>query len=260
MTNAQIIKALTDFAPLALQESWDNSGVQVGSIEAPCTGVMLAVDATEAVLDEAIKKGCSLLVTHHPLIFRGLKHITGANQVERVVAKAIKNDVTIFASHTSLDSAADGISATMCRMLGARFIGPLVPSASNNSEGLGAICEFDTSKSATEFIDTVKTSFGSPICRTSAVSPESISRFALCGGSGGEFIQDARRVGATAYLCSDIRYHDFVDHGNEIFLVDIGHFESESCAKDIFYRVISEKFPNFAVYKSESEINPIKYQ
>ncbi len=81
----------------------------------------------------------------------------------------------------------------------------------------------------------------------------------MCGGSGSEFISAALREGAQAFITSDTRYHDFVDYQNEIFIIDIGHFESESCTKGIFYNVIREKFPNFACYFSETEENPIKY-
>ena len=81
----------------------------------------------------------------------------------------------------------------------------------------------------------------------------------MCGGSGSEFISDAMRAGAQAFITSDTRYHDFVDWQNEILIIDIGHFESEACTKQIFYDVIREKFPNFACYYSELEENPIKY-
>ena len=87
----------------------------------------------------------------------------------------------------------------------------------------------------------------------------SIRRIAMCGGSGSEFISAAIRAGAQAFITSDTRYHDFVDYQNEILLIDIGHYESESCTKEIFYNVIREKFPNFACYYSEIEVNPIKY-
>ena len=96
-------------------------------------------------------------------------------------------------------------------------------------------------------------------CSALADSDLSIRRIAMCGGSGGEFIGAALRGGAQAYISSDIRYHDFVDYGNDILIIDIGHYESESCTKEIFYRVIKEKFPNFALYYSETEQNPIKY-
>jgi putative NIF3 family GTP cyclohydrolase 1 type 2 len=86
-----------------------------------------------------------------------------------------------------------------------------------------------------------------------------ITRVALCGGAGGSFIGDAISSGAQVYINSDTRYHDFVDYQDKILIIDIGHFESEECTKDIFYQIITQKFTNFAVYKSQLEINPINY-
>ena len=86
-----------------------------------------------------------------------------------------------------------------------------------------------------------------------------ISRVALCGGSGGEFIPAAIAAGAQAYVTADIRYHDFVDYGDKILLIDAGHHETELCTKDIFYNAISQKFPTFALFKSSVEKNPVKY-
>ncbi len=82
---------------------------------------------------------------------------------------------------------------------------------------------------------------------------------ALCSGSGGEFIPDAIAAGADAYITSDTRYHDFVDFGRDILIVDTGHFESEICTKSIFSAIVSEKFPNFAVRQSRAEHNPVRY-
>ena len=258
MTNAQIISAITDFAPLSYQESWDNSGVQVGCVDEECTGVMLCVDVTETVVDEAIDRGCSLIISHHPLLFRGLKSITGATAVERCVLKAIRHGLTIFSAHTCLDSARGGISHTMAKMLGATVERVLAPQA-DPEIGLGVVATLPHPMAATDFAALVRRTFNSPVCRTTTVPSDAISRIALCGGAGGEFIPAAITSGAQAYISSDTRYHDFVDHSNDIFLVDIGHFESENCAKSIFFDVIRKKFPNFAVYKSELEQNPINY-
>ena len=259
MTIAEVINAINDFAPLSLQESWDNSGVQVGDITAECSGVLLCVDATETIIDEAIARGCNLVIAHHPLLFRGLKQIVGKSLVERTVLKAIRRSITVFSAHTSLDSTRGGISWEMARMLGSEVTGILSPSTSDPSIGLGVIAEFSTPFTPEEFTAKVKQTFGSPICRCTAAPNATIQRIAMCGGAGGEFINEAIAAGAQAYISSDTRYHDFVDHASDIFLVDIGHYESESCAKDIFYRVITEKFPNFAVCKSELEKNPINY-
>lgn len=259
MTISDIINAINDFAPLNLQESWDNSGVQVGDCNAGCTGALLCVDVTPVVVAEARERGCNLIVAHHPLLFKGLKSITGATPVERAVIEAIRAGITIYSAHTSLDSAPGGISHEMAEKLGAQVVGVLAPSPGDDKVGLGVVAQLPAPLSRDEFAALVKSAFGSPVCRCSAGTGEPISRIAMCGGAGGEFIPAAKAAGAQAYLTSDVRYHDFVDHGNDIFIVDIGHFESESCAKDIFYRLISKKFHNFAVYKSEKEQNPINY-
>ncbi len=257
--NADIISAINNYAPLSLQEKWDNSGVQLGDVTAPCRGVLLCVDVTEQVVAEAARRGCNLIVSHHPLLFKGLRNITGSTPVERAVIAAIRGGITVYSGHTSLDSAPGGISHCMVRMLGARFESVLEPSAPGAETGLGAVAVFETPLNEDAFVRLVKDTFGSSVCRCSRPAGRNIERLALCGGSGGEFIPRAVASGAQAYLTSDVRYHDFVDHGGDIFIVDIGHYESESCAKQIFYRIISEKFPNFAVYYSQTEQNPINY-
>lgn len=259
-TVGQIINAVADFAPLSLQESWDNSGVQVGATDIACTGVMLCVDVTPDVIAEAAARGCNLVIAHHPLLFRGLKQIVpGNNIVQQAVIDAIRGGITVYSSHTALDSAPGGISHRMAAMLGARVTRVLAPAPDSASAGLGVVAVFDKPLAAADFIGRVKGAFSSPVVRCSAWPADDISTIALCGGSGGEFIAAAIAAGAQAYLSSDIRYHDFVDYGKQTFLCDIGHFEAESCAKQIFYELISENFPNFAVYKSESETNSIKY-
>lgn len=258
MTIADIINAINDYAPLNLQESWDNSGLQVGDPNANCTGVLLCVDVSPAILQEAIARKCNLVVSHHPLIFKGLKHICPTeSKVQQSVYAAIKGGITIFSSHTALDSASEGISREMAKMIGANPLHPLQPGA-DAATGLGCIAEFAQPVSCNDFIKILKSAFNINMIRGSWQS-RAIKRIGLCGGSGGEFIPKAIKEGCDAFLTADVRYHDFVDYGEDIFIADIGHFESEECSKQIFYRIISEKFPNFAVYKSEIEKNPIIY-
>ncbi|MGL5786576.1 MAG: Nif3-like dinuclear metal center hexameric protein [Bacteroidales bacterium] len=122
-----IIACVEAFAPLALQESYDNSGVQVGDTAQEATGVLIAIDITEELIDEAIDKVCNLIVAHHPLIFKGLKKITGSNYIERCVLKAIKNNIVLYAAHTNLDNVANGVSYRMAEKLGLRNIKVLAP-------------------------------------------------------------------------------------------------------------------------------------
>ncbi len=113
----EIVFALERFAPLPLQEDYDNAGLQVGLTEAEASGALLCLDVTEEVIDEALSLGCNLIVAHHPLLFRGLKTVSDRNQVERCVRKAIQNDITIYAAHTNLDNAEDGVNFKMAEKL-----------------------------------------------------------------------------------------------------------------------------------------------
>ena len=104
-----VIDALEDFAPLPLQESYDNAGLQVGLTEAEVSGALLCLDVTEEVIREAMELGCNMIVSHHPLIFHGLKHLTDADVVQRCVRMAVQNDIAIYSAHTNLDAAVDGV-------------------------------------------------------------------------------------------------------------------------------------------------------
>jgi len=114
----KIIAALEELAPPALQESYDNSGLLVGNPEQTITGVLFCLDSTEAIIDEAIAKGCNLVVAHHPIIFSGLKKITGKNYIERTVIKAIRNEIAIYAIHTNLDNMKHGVNRKIAEKLG----------------------------------------------------------------------------------------------------------------------------------------------
>ena len=105
----EIVSALERFAPLPLQDGFDNAGLQVGLTEAEATGALLCLDVTEAVVDEAVMLGYNLIISHHPLIFKGYKSIIGRDYIERCVLKAIKNDIVIYSAHTNLDNAPGGV-------------------------------------------------------------------------------------------------------------------------------------------------------
>ncbi len=127
ITVNDIIKEIEQVAPTAWQESYDNAGLQVGNRFQSVTGALVCLDVTEAVVDEAIALGCNLIVAHHPLLFNGLKSITGRSYIERVVIKAIQHDVAIYAAHTNLDSAPGGVSFRMAEKLGLTSVQVLDP-------------------------------------------------------------------------------------------------------------------------------------
>ena len=122
-----IIASLETLAPLSLQEDYDNAGLITGDENAECKAILVSLDATPAVIDEAIKKSCNLVVSHHPIIFSGLKRITGKNYVQKAVIKAIKNDIALYAIHTNLDNVSNGVNGKIASLLGLRNISILAP-------------------------------------------------------------------------------------------------------------------------------------
>lgn len=126
-TIKDVVRHLEFFAPPAYQESYDNSGLLTGDPADRVTGILVTLDCIESVVDEAIERGCNLIVAHHPIIFRGLKRLTGSNYVERTVIKAIRNHIAIYAIHTNLDNVHNGVNRKICEKIGLRNVSVLVP-------------------------------------------------------------------------------------------------------------------------------------
>ena len=254
-----ICGAIEAFAPLALQENYDNAGLQVGNPEAPVTAVLLCLDVTEETLREAKARSCNLIVSHHPLIFKGLKSLTGADQTQRIVMEALKSGISIYSAHTNLDSTVEGVSYEMAHLLNLKELKVLIPSDINPEIGLGIVGRYENPVPQLEFLRKVKETFGVKAMRYSAQTQHLVVRtVALCGGSGASFIADALRCGADAYISGDFKYHDYTTYGLDILLADIGHHESELCSRRILSRIIRESYPDCVTYFAESETNPIK--
>lgn len=258
---ADIIAALEDSAPSRWQESFDNTGLQIGDASKECTGVLICVDASPEIVEEASLRGCNLIVSHHPLIFHAIKNITGDGRVERTIIEAAKKDIAIYSCHTSIDNAPTiGVSHKMAEMLGLKDVRALEERGSEKI-GCGVVGVLDHPLLPEELAQRVKEAFGSPIVRCSSLSavPGPIEKIGLCGGAGSFLIPEAVKAGAQAFITSDCKHNIFLDYLSQIFLIDIGHYESENCTKQIFYQIITEKFPNFAVNYSQLDKNPIIY-
>lgn len=265
ITIRDIVNAIEEVAPRRLQESFDNTGLQCGTLDRFCTGVLLCVDLTYDIVMEAKERGCNLIITHHPLLFHAIKRVDGEGRVQEALVAAIVNDITVYSCHTAIDNAPEGISYMMAHKLGLGNLSVLEERHDDTlgAVGSGVIGELPEPMSRREFVEHVKKTFGSPVTRCSdphtGRDTEPVSLVALCGGAGGFLLDKAVEMGVDAYVTSDCKYNQFLDYAYELFLVDIGHYESEECAKEIFYHIITKKFPNFAVYNSQVEQNPIKY-
>ncbi|MBO9150720.1 Nif3-like dinuclear metal center hexameric protein [Chitinophaga sp. GCM10012297] len=363
MTIREIIQVIEGFAPLSYQEHYDNAGLLFGRPEWEVKGALLTLDATEAVLDEALEKGCNLVIAHHPIVFGGLKKITGRNYVERVAIKAIKNDIAVYAAHTNLDNVRAGVSAMMAERLGlthTRVLDPkrellcklytFVPAADAEivrnalfAAGAGHIgkyseCSFyhegtGTFKGSAEtdpyvgkpgerhaegeikvevifpawmegqvvqamlkhhpyeevaydivklengyaevgsglvgqlpeamdemdFLRWVKERFQTGCVRYTPLRGKKVHKVAVCGGAGSFLLKQAKAAGADAFVSADFKYHEFFDAENQLIIADVGHFESEQFAVDLFYHILTENFRNFAPLKSIINTNPVNY-
>ncbi|MCR5644829.1 MAG: Nif3-like dinuclear metal center hexameric protein [Bacteroidales bacterium] len=255
-----ILNCITEVAPLKWQEHYDNAGVQVGDLNAEVHQSLICLDITEAVVDEAVAKRCDLIVSHHPLIFHGLKHITPETFIERAVVKALKHDIAMISMHTNLDNSYLGVSRVLADRLGLKNLRLLQPSAAEPELcGAGMIGEFGTPLAELDFLNLVANTLGSPCLKHSAFTGKTIKTVALCGGSGTPFMSDALRQKADAYLTADIKYHDFFVPEGNILLVDGGHFETEQFTKELIRDIIQKKFPTFAAEIAATPTNAVHY-
>lgn len=253
-----VIGLIETYAPLSLQERWDNSGIQIGyNLEDECRGVVVSLDVTLEAVEMAAQKGCNLVVCHHPLTISGVKTFTPESEFGKILALAVHSGIVVYSAHTSLDSCRGGLNDYLASLFGLNEVEVLVPSLKDEGAGLGRVGVLPEAVSVEQLAAMVKERLGADSVRY-ASSGGTILRVALCSGSGGSLIDSAVSSGADAYICSDLKYHNFTEMASRgLAIVDVGHFESEICAIDIFERIISEKFTTFAVLKCRN--NTIHY-
>ena len=252
-----VTKVIEEFAPLSIQEKWDNSGLCVGSPEASVSSVLFGLDCTPELVDEAIECGADMIVTHHPLIFSGLKKISPDDMVGEAVFKAIKAGISIYAAHTNADKVIAGVSGAMAAKLGLKNVEIL--SEDGEGTGLGVVGELSEPMTAQQMVEMVKERFALKTVKASKPVEGEITKVAMCGGSGGSLISAAKAAGAQLYISGDISYHNFFTPEG-FMLMDIGHYESEIEIVDILFSLVKKNFPTFAVRITQNmHSNPIYY-
>ena len=257
MRVGDVIRVIEEFAPLGIQEKWDNSGLCIGSPDDEVSSVLIGLDCTPELVDEAVSCGADMIVTHHPLIFSGLKKISPDDQVGAAVIKAVKNGIAIYAAHTSADKVLAGVSGAMAARLGLESVRIL--DEDGEGTGLGVVGDLPEPLTAAEAMVLVKERFGLKAMRTSKPVEGMISRVAMCGGSGGSLIGAAIASGAQLYISGDISYHNFFTKDG-FMIMDIGHYESEIEIVDILFSLLRKKFPTFAVRITQNIYgNPVYY-
>jgi dinuclear metal center YbgI/SA1388 family protein len=212
--------------PVSGAEDWDAPGLVSGRLEAELKHVLLAVDVTEAVLDEALRLGANAIFAHHPLLLKGVNSVAESTPKGSLLARAIKNDVAIYSAHTNADIVVDGVSDVIARRLGLANIEPLV--ATSPGVGHGRVGTLPASITIGALVEKLLLLLPSTTRGISASASEDqlVHKIALCGGAGDSFISAARASGADIFITSDLRHH--VTQESPIPLVDVSHWGSES--------------------------------
>ena len=255
----QLFEVLESWAPSELAESYDNVGLLVGNPDQVLTGVLVNLDVTEAVIEEASQLGVNCIITHHPIWFRPRKNLTGEDYVSRILIQAIKRDILLYAVHTNLDNVIHGVNQKIGEKLGLQQLQFLHPKASPTPSGSGLLGYLPQPLSKKEFLDTLKATFHCGIVRYADFPGEQIHKVGLCGGAGSFLIPEARKRTVDAFITSDLSYHYFFENENRFLLCDIGHYESEQFTSELIIEFISKKFPKFAIHLSKVRTNPVHY-
>ena len=363
MKIGELLSAIEVFAAPELQEDYDNAGLITGNRDWNCRGALCTLDVTADVVKQALQYNCNLIISHHPVVFRGLKKINGNSYVEQVIIEAIKNDIAIYAAHTNLDNVVLGVNDVIAKKLDLRNTTVLQPKTkilrrlitfapmdkaegvrqavfavgaghigkysecSFNSEGTGtfkaeegadpyvgsvgkqhqeketkieivypfyleqqvvkALVDYhpyeevaydiftmenvhygigagvigDLSEETDEesFLKMLKDRFDLKVIRHTRLREKPIKKVAVCGGAGSFLIKKALYSRADIYISSDIKYHEFFDAEGRMVIADIGHYESEQFTVDLLHGLLVEKFPTFAVLKTDVNTNPVHY-
>jgi dinuclear metal center YbgI/SA1388 family protein len=247
-------------APPHLQESYDNAGLIVGDPATEVTGVLCCLDSTEAIIDEAISKGCNLVIAHHPIVFRGLKRLNGTTYIERTVIRAIRHGIAIYAIHTNLDNVFhQGVNSKIAEKLGLVNTRILTPKAGDPEIGAGLIGQLPESVSETFFLQHIKAALNTACIRHTALRNRDVKTIAVCGGAGSFLLPEAIRQNADFFVTADFKYHEFFDAEGKLVIADVGHFESEQFTIELLFHILQEKFPTFALHLTNLNTNPVFY-
>ena len=243
MTVTELYQYISAFAPRALSASWDNDGIACAADpDRPVARVLVALDATERMVKKAVEGNFDVLLTHHPLLFRGVKELTPAHTVPRKLLALIKADVTAMSFHTRLDAAEGGVNDILAANLGLSDVMPFGP----EGESFGRIGTLAEAVDVTEYANTVCEKLNIPAVLLSGTGK--IKRVAVLGGEGGDFMDAAIVAGADLFLAGRIGYHRMLDGAEEgIALIEAGHFATEVAVCRYLAELVHRADPAIAV-------------
>lgn len=261
-TIRQISEFLEAWAPLSSAMSYDNVGLQVGNPDMEVRTALLGLDMTPALLNEAKALGATLIVTHHPLLFRPLHAVTTEAYVPNLVWRLAAENIALYSIHTNLDAASGGVSFALANQLGLTHIEFLQPSESGET-GFGAVGSLPAPIRLQALLEMVAERLETPALRYAGDPEARIERVAVCGGSGSNLIAEAASHGADAYITADIKYHDFfkvLDTQGHPYpaLIDAGHYETEKFTESLLVEALAKQFPQTVWQRTQTSTNPVR--
>jgi len=260
-----IVGIMEEYAPGRLKESYDNVGLMVGDSNCEVTRILIALDCTLKVIEEATKCGCNLIITHHPLLFNKPESITTDTLQGKKIIELIKNNINLYSSHTNLDSTPNGINEIIMRALGFNESNILETSPLNPQAGIGRIALMEGNITLEELIHKVKLKLNIGTLRYCGDEERIINKVAVINGSGEDYIEMAIKNGADCIITGDTTYHYVSDSNEEgIAIIDAGHFDTEWPAMKMVAERINKDLKQLGftadILMSKSTINPYKFK
>jgi dinuclear metal center YbgI/SA1388 family protein len=260
---AEVNAVVESLWPLAGAEAWDAPGLLVGDPHRSVGSIHLAVDAVLDTVDEAVERGADLLLTHHPLLLRGVTSVAEDRYKGAVVARLIRGGCALIAAHTNADVVESGTSAVLARLLGLQDLEPIVPGV-DPSQGIGRVgrlAEPTTLGKLARSLGTLLPATASGI-RVSGAFDSSVERVALCGGAGDSLLNEPAVLGADVYITSDLRHHpasEFRENSRIVdgpSLIDVSHWSSEWLWLDTAAEELQRALPGIVVSVSDLRTDP----
>lgn len=256
MKVGELADAIEEIYPHYLAEKWDNSGLLCGSRESRIKKVMTALDASMDVIGEAVLCGANMIVTHHPIMFSGVKKITMDDIDGKIIYSLIKNNISLFSAHTNLDNSEHGLNKYAADLMELENQRILVPHESVIGAGIGIIGDISRKKDmdVKDIAEEVKRVFKIEYVRFTGSENKKVRKAAIVTGSGGDFVKAAARASADVLITGDIKYHTALEADlMGITVIDAGHYATEIMAADIFADIIKNAAPGIEVIKSSQK-------
>ena len=255
---ADIITVLENLAPPQLAEDWDNTGLLVGRSDADVAKIMTCLTLTSDVAAEAVEQGVQLVVSHHPILFRGTKQITDAGIEGGILLKLIENGVAVYSPHTSFDSAESGINQQLAKLFGLMDVQPIRPQVDSAGLGRGRFGKVSGSLKLAEFLAGVRSAVGAGHLEFSGSRDASVSTVAVACGAAIEFLDDAVLLGCDTFVTGEARFHSVLEaRAQGVNLILLGHYSSERPAIEQLATMLAVEFAEVDVWASRVECDPL---